>query len=229
MRVPTIVVGLTVALCSTAGAQTFQFNGAGAIPDATQVGPGQYGTPLVMTSASNVTDNIERVLISITMTHAAAGDLNIEITYTPTGGPAITTFFMNRVGAVTPTSFGATGNFNGTYTFVAGATPLWTSMVVLNTNENLPSGMYGTFTNFFGSPTTWNPSNFDFLWRGRSGTGSWTIRVRDGASGNTGTVQAASVHIIASPAACLADFNFDGSINVQDLTYFLAQFGKTCS
>lgn len=209
--------------CSSAGAQTFSFTGAGAIADDVSGNPG-CGTPRVMTTSSNAVNPIQDVVLTIGMNHTWVGDLRIRLAYTPTGSPTTTTsWVINRVGATTPNSAGTGGDLNGNFAFVAGGTSFNTSA---GSVSPLTFGAYSPFTNNFNG--TFPVIEFADFFRGLPGSGTWTLTVEDCESDDFGAVTSASIAVEARPLPCLADFNTDGVVNTADLTFFLGRFSQAC-
>lgn len=221
-------VAALAVLAPAAGAAVFNFTGAGAIPDGTSQSAGSYGAPRVLTASSTLDEPIVSVNLSLTITHSFVGDVRVILKYQPDDGSGATlqTVIMERTGALNADDTGDSTNLGGTYVFVNGATTIWESAVTLGSTAAVPSGMYGPFVNTLGG--TFTPIEQDAPFRRRTGRGTWTLEVSDGALFDTGTVNAASINIVAAPLPCLADFDGDGVVSTPDLVFFLGRFGGGC-
>lgn len=213
-------------LGSAAHGQTFFFTNPGAIADGGNP-PGTFGAPRVMTVNSNVTNPIQDVLVTISITHTWVGDLRIRLAYTPAGSPTTTsTFVLNRIGSVSDNFTGDSSNLGGTYTFALGGTSCIAAVVPLGDTAVLGPGVYApVVSNFNGNHTV---VEFADSFRGLPGSGTWTLTFDDAAVQDTGVVQNASIALQARPVPCLADFNTDGAVDSTDLVFFLVRFGQTC-
>src|SRR5436190_8880085 len=136
-----------ILLSSIASGAVFPGTGTGAIPDTGQEGPGNWGTPLIISFEVNgLTGNIQDLSVSITMSHTYISDLDVFLTPPPGAGVGSFTLF-SQVGSVLPLVTGSFARLAGTYQFSDSATGnLWKAAEV--TMENLltpvPSGAYRT-------------------------------------------------------------------------------------
>lgn len=176
-------------------AQTFVGSGVGAIPDAAGTGPANYGAPRdISFNVSGATASLTNISLSITMTHTYIGDLDVVLAppgVTP-GNPGSFVIF-SRAGAVNAGDSGYGSNLGGTYVFEnASANNLWTAAA---SNANVPAQSYRTSV---AGPTTDPAANTNFTAAFSALTpaqlnGTWTLRIRDGWSGDTGAVTAAAL------------------------------------
>ncbi|MEO6393979.1 MAG: FG-GAP-like repeat-containing protein [Pyrinomonadaceae bacterium] len=184
-------------------AATFPGTGVGAIPDSPGGTPPVYGTPLVVSYVvSGLTGtNVATVDLSYTATHSWIGDLDVVLK-APGAGPSHV--IHSRVGALTATSFGASSDLVGAYTFTdtATGTNIWTAAA----GTTIPVGSYRTTA---AGPQATSPAPVTSLNTAFSGVtaaaanGTWTLTIRDGGGGDTGSVTASSLTITtAGPASC---------------------------
>lgn len=91
-----------------------------------------------------------------------------------------------------------------------------------------PSGTESIFAQVRGDPTD-NYTNFIYdskrMWDETAG-GIWTVKITDGAVGDTGTWQNFEIRVYGTPR-CAANLNDDNVIDLSDLTGLLSAFG-TC-
>jgi hypothetical protein len=194
---------------SLAPSAVFQGVGVGPIPDTTG-GPANWGTPLNITFPVNgILGQVKQVVVKVTMTHSWIGDL--EMVLIAPGGQATHTVF-SRVGATTPDAFGDNSNLAGTYTFADYSAPenLWT----VATNAACGDGCVVTPQSYRATvpgPAA-NPAAVSIFQNTFAPilyvNGSWVLRIRDGAVGDTGSVTAASLTVETSISR--APFDFDG-------------------
>jgi len=187
---------------------TFPGTGVGAIPDGLAGTPPQYGAPLVISFAvSGVTAPITNLSVSLTLTHTWCGDLDMVLA-APGGSP--NQVVVGHIGVTAAGSFGSSSDYNGSYNFTdsASGTNIWTAAAA----TPIPPGNYRTTVR--GMAGTTNPplvtslnSTFGGLTTPQA-NGVWTLTIRDGANGDTGTVTAASLNII-NPQH-VVDFDGDG-------------------
>ncbi len=179
------VAGVSMALAATASAQ-FSVSGAGSnIPASGTGGNGTYPivlppTPAISTVAVPVAvTSIDSIEIT-DITHTWVGD-TMGTLADPNG---VEHLLWLRPGATSGTSFGSSGDFTGTITIVeSGSTPL------------PPSGNIapGTYNQAFdsGAGLAWNSGDSGIVNTPMSAitgpAGTWTLRVYDWASGDTGS------------------------------------------
>jgi subtilisin-like proprotein convertase family protein len=188
-----------LGMAGGASATTFNANpgSLGPIPDGTGPIP-SFGAPLNVTipvSGLPTGDNPMNVAVTLTGEHDWTGDLLVELV-APGGSPTATIF--GRTGAPTAGANGSAADLGGTYTFTdqAVAAPTWwTAAASAGPAEAIPDGVYrpsasggagGT-----GANTTITPTFGTVL----DPNGNWTLRVRDGASGDTGEITGASLEL----------------------------------
>lgn len=174
-------------------AAVFPGTGVGPIPDATAGGPQVPGVPLDITfTVTGLTGAPAIVEVSMTGAHTYLGDLK-AVLIAPNG----TTFTVfGYTGATSSTSFGSTSEISGTYSFKdsAAGTNWW----VAGSISPVPVGDYRTTVS---GPTS-SPAAVTNLTAAFSGVtnpnGTWTLRVTDGASQDTGNISAASLTLAAA-------------------------------
>ena len=196
----------SLLFAGTAGAQTsFTGTGTGAIPD----GPGAagtFGTPLdVAFAVSGMTGPLTNVSLNFTATHTWVGDLDVVLAppgVTP-GNPGSFVIF-SRVGATTAGSFGDSSNVDGTYTFENAATEnIWT-VATAGTCGSTCIVTAQPYRTVVAGPTA-NPAAVTDLNAAFASlttaqiNGTWTLRFRDGGSGDTGSVTAATLVLTGGP------------------------------
>jgi hypothetical protein len=211
------------SVLASAPAATFNGSGVGPIPDNTGQCQPTAGPPLNVTfNVSGVSGAVSNVGVSITFgspAHTWAGDV-IATLIAPNG--ASHTIF-GRVGATTEAAVGDSSDLNGTYSFSDGASSppsggWWQAATAAGMNETIANGEYRT-TNSGGAgatnpmpPTDMNPAFAGVT----DANGTWTLRLTDGCSGDTGAVSAAVLTVEggSAPAATIdpnVDFDGDGT------------------
>lgn len=169
---------------------TFPGTGLGAIPDSPGGTPPTYGTPLVISyPVTGISGPVTDVSVSITLTHSWAGDLDMVLA-APGGSPNLVV--VGHIGVTAAGSFGSSSDYNGTYVFsdsAAGAN-IWTAAA----STPIPAGTYRTTVR--GMAGTTNPpavtslnTTFGGLTPAQA-NGTWTLTIRDGGGGDTGSVTA---------------------------------------
>ena len=207
-------IGMAVGmlfLCTSLNAQTFNATGTGAIPDGGANPAPNYGAPLDVTfPVTGMTSQITNISLSITFNpgHTFIGDLDVVLA--PPGvtpGAAGSFVIFSRVGATTAADFGDSSNLGGTYTFNnASANNLWTAADTTGNNVVITAQSYRTSAP---GPVAIPAANTDFT-AAFSGltlaqlNGTWTLRFRDGASSDTGTVSASALTLTAPIGPSLA-------------------------
>jgi hypothetical protein len=183
--------------CTPAAAVTFNGIGVGAIPDGGRGTLPQYGAPLVISFAvSGITGPVASVSTGVTLTHTAAGDLDMVLT---SPGGVVSFVTASRIGATTASGAGDNSNFGGTYNFTdsAAGTNIWTVAAGLGNNAAIGGGDYRT-TGAGGAGQS-NPAPFTGLTAAFAGlsnaeiNGTWTLTIRDASAKDTGTVTTASL------------------------------------
>jgi len=185
-----------------------------AIPDSPGGTPPTYGTPLVLNyPVSGVSANVSDVSISVTLTHTWCGDVDMVLA-APGGSPNLVV--VGHIGVTAAGSFGSSSDYNGTYVFsdTGATTNIWTAAAA----TPIPAGTYRTTVR--GMVGTTNPptvtslnSTFGGLTPAQA-NGTWTLTVRDGASGDTGSISASSLTVNPTGPAIIqqhiVDFDGDG-------------------
>jgi subtilisin-like proprotein convertase family protein len=180
--------------------------GFGAIADGSSVGVCQtYGAPTDVTiPVSGLDGVVGDVAIGFIITHTWVGDLDVQL-LAPGGSPSQSVF--RRVGAPSPNATGDNSNLNGLYTFFDGApdSTSWQSVVqaAAGTSDVVQPGRYQAAApgeSAVGEHNT--PLSPTFV--GVNPNGTWTLRVRDKCSGDTGSVSAANLQINTTPSPVTA-------------------------
>jgi subtilisin-like proprotein convertase family protein len=200
------LVASSVALllsAGSAGATSFPADGAslGAIPDSvgTSCNP---GAPRNVTfTVTGVSGAINDVQVSMTFSpaHTWVGDLEVVLI----APDATSQTIFSRTGSTTVTGAGDSSNVAGPYTFAdaAPASPTWWGAAAAgDTNATLASGSYRASTPggaASGGANTLITPTFAGL---ANPNGTWTLRFRDCASVDTGSVSAATLGITTPPA-----------------------------
>ena len=181
----------------------------GAIPDSAVAGPQAPGAPRNVTfTVSGISSAPTLVEVGMTFgspTHTWRGDI-VATLIAPNG----TSFVLfGYTGATTATAFGSSNDLAGPYNFKdsAAGTNWWTQA-----STPTAAGDYRTTVT---GPTT-NPAavtNLTAAFAGiPSSNGTWTLRLTDGGSGDTGAISAASLTLTGATVVADApvDFNGDG-------------------
>lgn len=191
----------------SAGATSFPADGGslGAIPDGTNVTACNPGAPRNVTfTVTGVSGAINDVQVGMTFGaapgHTWVGDLEVVLIAPDTTSQTI----FSRTGSTTPTGNGDNSNVAGPYTFADGApaSPTWwgAAATAPDTNAILAGGSYRASTpggavsggaNALITPTFAGLANPN---------GTWTLRFRDCAQADTGSVSAATLGITTVPA-----------------------------
>jgi subtilisin-like proprotein convertase family protein len=195
------VVQLGVA--GGASATTFEANAGslGAIPD----GPGSAGT---FGPAKDVTFTVPNdtfasgsptgVAVTLSSDHTWVGDLDVTL-IAPNGEDATV---FSRTGASGGNVNGHNANLAGPYTFtdLAPAAPTWWEAAGGTSDSRaIPEGSYRASAAGPGSGP--NASLIGALTNVPNMNGTWTLRVRDGTGGDTGSITSASLKLTGSVPA----------------------------
>ncbi len=181
----------------------------GNIPDATANGPGAYGPPRnVEFDVTGLSGSVTNVAVSFNASHTWVGDLDVVL-LAPGGSPSHVIF--SRTGATSATSFGYSSDLSSlnTYTFTDSATTNW--WAAASGVSVIPGGNYRTTvpgpTTAPAPTTTMNPAFAGVT----NPNGTWVLRFRDGAAGDTGTVTGATLTIDTAASATKPCFDFYGT------------------
>jgi subtilisin-like proprotein convertase family protein len=145
----------------------------------------------ITVSGLNPTQVIDNFSFTIAFdpTHLKAGDLTV--TLTSPGGVTHTIF--ERIGQVTAPSLfnpnppSTSADFAGPYTFTDVAQGnIWTTAAATNASAPIPVGAYFTSARLTGAQTAFT-TTFSGL-TGANANGVWQVLVKDGGSGNVGSV-----------------------------------------
>lgn len=193
----------TAAVMAPAATFSADAPSLGAIPDGSGATTcGAFGSNRDVTfTVSGMNAPLSEVAVSMTGTHTWIGDLDAQLI---SPGSVATALLFRNVGAATATACGSSADFGGPYSFTdtAAASPtFWTT-----------PGAAGTFratAALTGAVTTITPA-FAGLTSPQT-NGTWTLRVRDGGVGDTGSITAATLTLTgAAVAKAVVDFNGDG-------------------
>jgi subtilisin-like proprotein convertase family protein len=188
----------------------------GAIPDATVGGNicGDYGPNKDVTfTVSGLSGTIIDVRVNMSVTHSWVGDLDVRL-LGPGGAPSAVVY--SNTGSTTATGCGDDSNLTGPYNFfdTAPAAPTWwgaaataaggVSVATGDYRVSTAGGVVGGGANALITPT----------FAATSPNGTWTLRIRDGGEGDTGSVTAASLTITTGgppviPVSRVVDFDGD--------------------
>lgn len=187
----------------------------GAIPDGTAGGNicGDYSAGRDVTfTVTGLSGTITDVRVNFTLDHSWVGDLDVSLRG-PGGAPVAPLFF--QTGSTTGTGCGDSSNLVGPYNMfdTASAAPTWWGAAATAADAApIPAGDYRPSTVGGvvggGANTVITPT-----FAATSPNGTWTLRVRDGGEGDTGSITAANLTITAGaavPSHANADFNGDG-------------------
>lgn len=201
-------------------AATFAANAGtlGAIADATACAPTPGTAKDVTFTASGISGTVSSVDISMTFggpNHTWMGD--IVATLIAPNGASHRVFGVT--GSTTATGIGDSSDLGAAYTFsdTAPAPPSggwWQAATATGATAALPTGTYRTTaTGGAGQPTTGTVTNMNAAFSGVSNAnGTWTLRLTDGCTGDTGNVTAANLSVVGATVAVDAntDLNGDG-------------------
>ena len=185
---------------TSAGAATFTANAGslGGIPDGSNPA-GTFGAPRDVTFSvsgfgAGAAPSDVQVGFTLSPAHTWVGDLDVQL-IAPNG--ASHTIF-SRTGATTAGHIGDSSHVAGPYTFAdtAPASPTWwQAAATAAAAAAIPSGSYRTSTPG-GSATSGANTLITPAFAGvTSPEGTWTLRFRDRAQDDTGTVSAASLRL----------------------------------
>lgn len=183
------------------GGATFPGTGTGAIPDGLPGTPPQFGPPLNVTfNVSGITEAITEMSVDFTATHTFVGDID-AVLIAPGGSPTLA--LVSRIGVTTAGSFGDSSDYGGTYNFTdtAAGTNIWTVATNPACGDDciVTAGSYRTTA--VGQTGQTNPPPVTSLLTTFGGltpaqiNGTWTLRFRDAAAADTGSVTAANMTI----------------------------------
>jgi subtilisin-like proprotein convertase family protein len=199
----------------------------GAIPDGPTSTPGTFGIPRDVTfPVTGLIRKVRSVKVTLTLSgppHTVVGDLDVVLT-SPGGVRSLVVF--SRTGATTATGVGDTSDATGPYTFADSATGTgwWQAAAAAGPTTAIAPGMYRTTAaGGAGQVDPAPPTSLDATFRGLMPTqsnGTWTLTFRDGLTGATGAVSAATLEI--GQGAGPFDFDSDG---LSDVTVVRASSG----
>jgi subtilisin-like proprotein convertase family protein len=175
--------------------------GAGSIPDGAAGGTlcGDPGAPRDVTFAVNATPglSVTDVTVRLGLTHSWIGDITARLV-APNG--AFHTLF-GRIGALSATACGDTSNASGTYEFndlvVQPSGGIWQAAADVASDQIVPGVPYRTTdSGGDGAVNPMPPTNMtDSFASVDNASGTWTLRVTDGGSGDTGSVSFAQLSL----------------------------------
>jgi Calx-beta domain/FG-GAP-like repeat len=197
MRLRSLVKTLTLVfavfiLASMSFGQTFPGTGVGAIPDATACGP-TPGTPLNITfNVTGVAGNVSNLSVDTTFgtpNHTWMGD--IVATLIAPNATQFTVFGVTT--GTTATAIGDSSDLGGLYTFNNAATGNWWDAAALaGAAVVVPPGAYRTAA-LGGAGATNAPTDINAAFATTPANGTWTLRITDGCTGDTGAITAANL------------------------------------
>ncbi|MBK9063696.1 MAG: proprotein convertase P-domain-containing protein [Acidobacteria bacterium] len=185
----------------------------GAIPDGTAGTPPAYGAARDVTfTVSGMIGSPTALSVSLNATHTWLGDLEVTL-IAPNGANLL---LFARTGATTATGVGDSSDLAGANTLVfvdTATTNWWTAAATATAAVAMPADNYRTTA--AGGAGQVNPAPVTSLNTAFAGVsnvnGTWTLRFRDGASSDTGSVTAASLTLTTGIGhAKHVDFTGDG-------------------
>lgn len=215
------VVSSPAAMYS-APAATFAGANLGGIPDSLGCGP-TPGTPRNVTfGVAGLSGNVSNVAISMTIgspNHTWMGD--IVATLIAPNGASHTLFGVTL--STTATGIGDSSDLGGTYDFTdsAAAPPSggwWQEATARTATQVMTPGTYRTTASGgAGQTNPAPPTNMNASFAGVSvPNGTWTLRLTDGCTGDTGSITAATLTVDAGPSTpsdAPVDLDGDGRTN----------------
>lgn len=205
----TLLFAVAFIVSTSFGQTTFPGTGVGSIPDATACGP-TPGTPLNITfNVTGVSGNATNLSVSTTFgtpNHTWMGDVVATLI-----APNATTFTIFGVTtSTTATGIGDSSDLGGTYTFGnAGTLNWWDAATLATAAAIIPPGSYRT-ARLGGAGATNAVTDLNAAFAAAPANGTWTLRVTDGCTGDTGAITAASLTIGSTPVNAPHDINGDG-------------------
>lgn len=198
LRLPTAALAAALLYCAAPAVQSASFSfagnlGSGIIPDNAPA-----GLPITFT-ASGLSQPVYTVSLSLTLTHAWAGDLDVVLT-SPDGRARLVVF--SRIGGRRSSTNGDSSNFGGQYVFSDfGGDDVWAAAATAPASaDTVATGTYRTSS--AGAPSRSDnggcPTSLTGVFGGLSpaqANGVWTLTIADRAAGDTGAVQAATLRI----------------------------------
>lgn len=210
----TVNAGANVGDEANSPAATFAANAGtlGAIADAPATGCADtnYGTPRDVTfNVSGVSGNVTNVSVSMNLVHTWVGDLQATLK-APGGSPSFVLF--DSTGSTTAGGCGFSSDLvaaNALNFSDSASTNWWTAA----STNNVVAGNYRTTPNGGAgvtnppTPTTMNAA-FSSLTAAQA-NGTWTLTMRDGGGGDTGSITAASLTVEPTSAPSVRGKLFD--------------------
>jgi len=217
-RIAALVALLMVPLVSPDASaaipgDTFVGSGTGAIDDGGTPNPTYGVTREVTFDATSLPAGalVTGLSLSMTIDHTWMGDLDAVLVAPDNTEHVI----FSRVGATTSTAAGDSSNLNGTYVFDdTTITNFWSAASSAGGADIIPAGTYRTSAPGGagqGSPAP--NTDLSAAFASSEANGIWKLRLRDGASSDTGSVTVAELTIASSappPNATEPDHDFDG-------------------
>jgi subtilisin-like proprotein convertase family protein len=206
------VVASTVSFGATFPADAITL---GAIPDSVPTtGTCQTASTTqkdVTFTVTGMSGSISSVVVSFSASHTFLQDLEVSLT-APSAQSLLLFSATGTTSTVVNSCAGSANDLStaNTYTFADTAAANWwttaaTNPVPTSTNRTVVTGIGGT-TN---PPAT---TSLNTAFASATANGTWTLRFRDRGAGDTGTVSAASLTIVAGPTVATQnylDFNGD--------------------
>jgi hypothetical protein len=199
-----------------ATARSFAGSNVGAIPDGLAGTPPQYGAPRdVRCDVFGMPAPLTHLVVEVTLTHTWVGDLDMVLI---SPGGAAQSVVVGHIGVTEDGTYGDDSDYGGSYVFSDGATGpnIWTMATAAGCGGTctVPIGNYRATAR--GGPGQTNPPPVITLNAAFSGlqdfqiNGLWTLRIRDGAAGDIGTVTSATLHLAGTNPALRAPADFNG-------------------
>lgn len=189
---------LAAALAAAAAADTYSGAG-GTIADSPANGQVATTDFSIVVGDDVGIASLDSVVLS-GLTHAWCGDISIELLH---NGVGVT--LVNRIGYTGTSAFGDSSNFDGVYEFTDSSNlSIWDAADFGGSSFIVPSASY------FASGQDGVRIDIAGAFAGASAAGSWTLRVRDWAPTQVGSLGSWSVSITPVPApgaaalACVA-------------------------
>jgi hypothetical protein len=193
----------------------------GAIPDhvgTCQTSPFNAGRDVTFNVAGldGAVNDVELSMTFGSPIHSFVGD--IVATLIAPNGLGRTVF--GRTGATTATSFGDSSDLAGPYVFRDSVAPpnggWWQTATLLGAAVPITAGSYrATDSGGVGATNPEPPANLSGAFNTVSNpNGTWTLRLQDRCTGDTGSITAASLALQITPSRARADFDGDGRTDV---------------
>ena len=188
---------VTAASLELGGSTTARPASLGAFPDSSS--PGVFGVhkDIIFDVSGLPLGAPTDISISMTATHPWMGQVDAVLV-----APDLTeTTIFSRTGAGNAVAPGSHSNLNGTYRFFDGAqtTTAWWGAATAAAGGDIPSGGYRSSEPGGGNPTGGTPTLLTPAFSALADpNGLWALRVRDGTPSDTGSIDGASLRLVAA-------------------------------